>query len=120
MKSGYEVAYRWNLSKNGYNLEVRNSLWSRFWKIRVQERIKIVTWKLFYNGLLVADNLRKRGCETDITCVFCGFIEESLKHLFIDCWLVKSFWGLLREAQWPDGACSSLEDWIWHVPTFEY
>lgn len=90
VKSGYDIAYNWKLSVEGCrgessNVEDMIRAWTGFCKIRVPGIVKLMSWKLYYNGLPMACNLRARGCETGINCQFCGFNDESTKHIFLDC-----------------------------------
>lgn len=90
-------------------------MWSRLWRIRLPHKIKIVTWRLFYNRLPISSNLRKRGCETNLTSVFCGFKEESTRHVFIDCWWTKNFWSMLNVGAWSEAVSEFFGDWIWFI-----
>lgn len=97
------------------NYVERNEGWIRFWKIKVPDRVKLTTWRLYRNGLPVACSLHKRGCITMLGCQFCGFKEEDTTHVFFDCWWSKSFWKKL-DVLWPDsGAASSTGDRLWHA-----
>lgn len=91
VKSGYAFARRWILATQFHIGEasdwVQNSqVWDRFWKIRAPDRIKLLTWRLFYDSLPVYSNLRMRGCDSGKGCVFCSFKDENSNHLFFNRW----------------------------------
>lgn len=100
------------MGESSNNME-RTKGWSRFWKLRVPVRVKLMTWRLFHNGLPVAGNLSKRGCVTELCCPFCGFKDENSKHVFIECWWAKCYWSSL-EVTWPDSNAASVGDCLWY------
>lgn len=100
IKSGYELARRWILASQhdqgeGSDWVQARQIWSRLWKIRTSDRVKLVVWRLFHNSLPVFANLRKRGCDTGQGCALCGYMTEDTDHLFFNCWWTKGFWDSL-------------------------
>ena len=70
-----------------------NSLWSKFWKLPVPFKVKSFLWKLFLNRLPTIDNIRQRSNLTLFSkCGFCNQHEETLHHLFLDCFKIKRSW----------------------------
>lgn len=95
-------------------------MWKKFWRTRVIDRAKLVTWRLFHNSLLFC-NLRKRGCNTDQGCVFCGFKLENASHLFVNCWWSKCFWSSLgmENKVWYSVENFNIGDWVWYILSME-
>lgn len=63
----------------------------------VPNRVKIHTWSVFYNALPVAYNLKRRRCDTHLSRYgVCGFIEESVEHVFIGYWWAQALWRSLN------------------------
>lgn len=61
------------------------------WRIKIPNRVKLVTWRLLHNSLPVLTNLGK-GCMTETSCLFCGYKDECSDHLFRECWWTKYLW----------------------------
>ncbi|KAL9668951.1 hypothetical protein QQ045_006492 [Rhodiola kirilowii] len=96
VKSAYTLVMNWVEAKRGQvgqisNTEILHKAWRNLWRTRLPERIKIMSWRVFYNALPVGSNLRRRGCPSKLSCCFCGFKEESVSHIFLDCWWIKEF-----------------------------
>lgn len=70
----------------------RERIWNRFWKMKVPDDMKILTWRLFYNAPPVFHNLLRRGVGDRRKCALCGFEEKNTRHLFMECWWLKSVW----------------------------
>lgn len=57
----------------------------RVWKMKVLPRMKVFPWLVYYNKILTAENLAKRGWNMPSTCVLCRQNNESIKHMFFEC-----------------------------------
>lgn len=94
------MARIWNQSRQ-YNYgemsdySVNAAIWNKFWKTRIPNRVKLVTWCLLHNSLPVFSNLEKRGCNVSNECGFRGFKKEDATHLFMDCSWPRCLWKLL-------------------------
>lgn len=42
------------------------------WKFKIPSKWKVLLWKIFYDGIAVKDNLRKRGMKGDVECDYYG------------------------------------------------
>lgn len=87
--------------------------------MKVPDRIKLVTWRLYYNALPVFSKLSKMGCNTGNVCVFCGFKVEDAKHLFVNCWWSNYFWVAmgLNDLVWKHTWNWTIADWVWSIIT---
>lgn len=126
MKSGYEIARQWILAKQGKGGEVSdmsniNQTWSKFWKVRVPDRVKMIPWRIFHNSLPLFTNLLKKGCSLNTSCLFCGFKQEDFNHLFFDCWRSKCIWRSLglENKFWQTTDQWNIDDIIWYIMTEE-
>lgn len=61
--------------------------------------------------LLAIENLMPRGC----TLFFCDFKNDSLSHLFLECWWARIYWSKLGLIDWPEEVSKSPSDWLWFV-----
>ncbi|KAL9671595.1 hypothetical protein QQ045_009165 [Rhodiola kirilowii] len=121
VKTGYMMAKDWVDAKRrsvggSSNADNDCPVWRNSGKsvYCITERIKVMVWRLFHDSLPVAANLlRKRVCETQIVCCFCGWGNETVKHLFLDCWWAMCLWTKLAIEAWPADREGSVTDWLW-------
>lgn len=93
--------------------ERRELVWRRFWRTKVPEGMKILTWRLYHNALPIFRNLSRRGVDVQRECRFCGYKEESIRHLFLECWWAKCLWrGLGITLDYYD-IYSNPHNWLW-------
>lgn len=64
-------------------------LWNAIWNINCIPRAKITIWKIISNSLPTKVNLAKRGMNTNMFCLFCRSIGESMEHVFWNCKFVR-------------------------------
>jgi hypothetical protein len=69
---------------------IRNTL---IWKFKIPLKIKIFMWYLQKKVVLTKDNLAKRNWDGDKQCCLC-YANESIQHLFNECFSAKKLWGL--------------------------
>lgn len=67
------------------------SFWRNLWRLKIQDKVKIFTWRLYHGFVPLGTVLSKRGCVSNKHCWFCNFREESANHVFLECWLAKAF-----------------------------
>jgi len=89
---------RWKLTRNGefsvksMYMDVINSntiLSSKHvWKVNVPLKIKVLMWFVHNQVILTKENLAKRNWTGPTRGSFCN-MDESIKHLFLDCLLVE-------------------------------
>lgn len=96
VKSGYELTRQWKIANQVTGGEVSDwaditKTWSKFWKIHIPDRVKLVTWNIFHDSLPLFTNLIKKGCLMNTMCVFCSSKQENANHLFSDCWWESAF-----------------------------
>ena len=66
--------------------------WSKIWKIRGSERLKMFLWRVVVNALPTRENLMCRMDIPDPSCVLCNQGVESAIHLFSRCQAAKALW----------------------------
>lgn len=66
--------------------------WCKIWRIPVPNKIKHFLWRLAHNTVAVRANLRRRGMDIDVNCLFCRTKDEDSWHLFFKCKHVKKIW----------------------------
>lgn len=82
------------------------------------DRIKIQTWKTFHHAIPVFSTLAKRGIEgdqCDLKCCFCGFKQETVEHLFLQCWWSRMLWDKLQVGVISPEYQSTVADWLWFL-----
>lgn len=67
----------------------------QLWKVDCPLKIKLFTWLLIENRVLVWPNLQTRGWEGPSRCYLCLLQCETISHLFIYCPFVRAVWQLL-------------------------
>lgn len=67
------------------NMPAIGSHTHRIWKFRVAPRIKVFAWLVYYNKILTADNVAKRGWNLPSICFLCRRASETVYHLFSEC-----------------------------------
>ncbi|XP_021754581.1 uncharacterized protein LOC110719908 [Chenopodium quinoa] len=76
---------------------------------------KLFLWRLFHDGIVVKDNLARRGIQVDAICDHCGVGLEDSQHLFRFCILAKEVWENGSLTICPDfPGFNSLKRWIQH------
>jgi hypothetical protein len=61
--------------------------------MRVPLKIKIFMWYIEKGVILTKDNLARRNSNGSKQCCFCTN-NESIHHLFYNCYYAKFLWGL--------------------------
>jgi hypothetical protein len=64
------------------------------WKMKVPQKVKVFTWFLHREEILIKDNLTKRNWTGSETCCFCD-CKECIQHLFFDCPFAKIIWRII-------------------------
>jgi hypothetical protein len=100
-----EDVFRWDLHQSGqffihsmYQALINNGLVptnNKIWKVWIPLKIKIFMWYLYKGVVLTKGNLAKRNWNGSKQCSFCCK-EESIQHLFFDCYYAKFMWGLIQ------------------------
>lgn len=80
-----------------------------WWRLPVPPKIQVFMWLVFRNRILTKDNLRKRGWDGDITCMFCGEVETA-NHLLSNCFLVQQILCWLGQSHLHFHNWNSLQD----------
>ncbi|KAL0391145.1 UNVERIFIED_CONTAM: hypothetical protein Scaly_0471600 [Sesamum calycinum] len=61
----------------------RSPLRKALWQANVPRKIRVFTWKLAQNALLLGVNSQKRMQDLEIMCPFCQHEEEDVAHAFL-------------------------------------
>jgi ribonuclease HI len=92
---------------------VSSAFWKSIWKLNLNDRLRLFLWKIAWNILPTKERLGQLFPISDIHCPLCNMAEDSLHHLFFDCFFARVVW---RLSFWPlDSTAfrfSSMEDWI--------
>jgi hypothetical protein len=64
------------------------------WRLKLPLKIKVFLWNLCRGAILTKDNLARRRWNGSLTCRFCNN-NESIHHLFFDCYIAKSIWRII-------------------------
>ena len=72
--------------------DCRNALWKRMWHLEIPAKTKIFAWKACMDGLLMAENFKKREINIDELCLRCGKGPETISHSLIYCDIARRVW----------------------------
>lgn len=62
------------------------------WKMKTAPKIKHFLWRMLSNALAVGAILNHRGIITDPQCWRCCESEETVEHLFFQCFCAQAIW----------------------------
>lgn len=72
VKSGYHVQRQLDAEvtqptqvPHSSSSQLRNTIMHKLWMLNIPPKLKIFWWKIFHNGLPVAANLVRRGCQVN-------------------------------------------------------
>jgi hypothetical protein len=91
------------------------SQWKLFWKLNLNDRLKLFLWKIAWD--IVPSKSRLNAVfsipASNLICPLCKVEEDSLSHLFFNCFFARIAW---RFSYWPLDSMKwtslSLVDWI--------
>jgi hypothetical protein len=92
-----------------------SSQWKFFWKINLNDRLKLFLWKIAWD--IVPSKIRLNAVFpipfSQLVCPLCKVEEDSLPHLFFSCFFARVSW---RLSPWPLDSLKwsslTLLDWI--------
>ena len=71
----------------------KEDCFEEIWKLKIPSKIVVFAWRLFRDRLSTRKNLQRRQVQiTDMSCPFCGSVEEEASHLFIHCIKIQPIW----------------------------
>lgn len=77
------------------NLLLRRRTWDKLWKLRVQDRLKLILWKVEVGAIKTREALGRifhREDEDQFRCPLCKDFPEDTLHLFVHCHVVEKAW----------------------------
>ncbi|XVE65706.1 hypothetical protein DITRI_Ditri08aG0021300 [Diplodiscus trichospermus] len=125
----------WNFSKDGsytvrsayrvaiqlffpYDIFKVTGDWWDLWNLKVPPKIKAFLWRLGINVLPNRDNLRSKGVQVPLECVFCNGELENSWHSFINCSYAQQCWNLSGLSQRVNSVADDSEgmiEWLFKV-----
>jgi hypothetical protein len=92
----------------------------KLWKLNLNDRLKLFLWKIAWD--IVPSKSRLNSVflipQTDLVCPLCKVEEDSLSHLFFNCFFARISW---RQSPWPLDSPKwsglSLAEWIQGILT---
>jgi hypothetical protein len=115
------VVWKWASKKSFMVKSVYNHLsrgdagpsFSKVWRSRLSEKIKIFMWLLEQKAILTKDNMLKRKWQRDPGCYFCGN-HEDCDHLMFTCPVSRVIWGVITTCFKQKHRPSAYEQfWLW-------
>ncbi len=67
-------------------------IWTKFWKLKMHERLKVHFWRVATYLIPTKDKLTRTEQQADACCLFCGESREIAWHLFQSCDVAKLIW----------------------------
>jgi hypothetical protein len=87
--------------------------WKSIWKLNLNDRLRLFLWKIAWNILPTKERLGHLFPISDTHCPLCKVADDSLTHLFFECFFARVVW---RLSFWLlDSTAfhfSSMVDWI--------
>ena len=78
-------------SSDGQN---RGLIWTRLWKFRLPNKIKLFGWRACHNILPTKENLVRRRITQDSVCERCNQGPESGLHALWECGVARDVWAV--------------------------
>lgn len=67
------------------NAKEQKQIWKVLWKLQIQNKVKVFTWRACKNGLPTKANLKKRQVLMEENCIFHGDGVEDVLHALYYC-----------------------------------
>ena len=92
VRSSYYEAHK--LFKNeDLDRSLRTRAWKIIWMAKVAPKVKYFMWRMLHECLPTRSILKAKGIQMANVCPVCGIQEETIPHLFFDCWVSSDVWG---------------------------
>jgi hypothetical protein len=106
---------------NPPNSPLTASNWKLLWKLNLNDRLRLFLWKIAWD--IVPSNSRLNTIfsipKANLVCPLCKVEEDSLSHLFFNCFFARISW---RLSPWPldslKWSALSLPDWIKEIKLY--
>ena len=86
VKSSYKISQEHKtIINHGVN-------WSKLWKLKIHERLKILMWQIESNTIPTKQNLEVRLGSNNSLCPLCNEDVESNANLFFHCQFARAIW----------------------------
>jgi ribonuclease HI len=70
------------------------AIWKAIWTVKSLPKIDMFVWTVAQKGVLLGENLRKRGWAGPTRCLLCCQEEETTNHLLLACPFAREVWKL--------------------------
>ena len=89
----YSAQSAYLMLREGGSTASKDQAYVELWKLKIPSKIAIFAWRLFQDKLPTKSNLLRRQLQlTDVSCPFCGGMEEEASHLFFHCSKIRPIW----------------------------
>jgi hypothetical protein len=88
-KSAYLVDQHSRISDSG---PLQPTEWKKLWNLKVNERLKLMLWKIAWESLSTKEFIGNHIHLDDINCPHCNSQTESVVHLFFECPIAVIIW----------------------------
>ncbi|XP_042969130.1 uncharacterized protein LOC122301822 [Carya illinoinensis] len=93
---------------------IPSNTWKNLWKLKVQDRLKYLCWKILSNIIQTKELLKNFFPidSDDCICPICQTGIESQEHLFLNCSFTRMLW---RQSPWPlniSSLAETMNHWI--------
>ena len=89
MKFGYDVTKQLRKAESNSRetlvQRANDSFWSRIWKAKVPNKVKIFSWRACQNIFPTQDNLVRKRVTEDARCCFFQRATETILHVLWEC-----------------------------------
>ena len=110
VKSAYFLDQESRFADSGV---LKKKEWKHLWKLKLQERLKLLLWKIANNSLPAKAILCSRLNICEDLCPRCNSEQETIEHVFFKCPFAIIVW---RNSVWPINfigmPSQPIEDWV--------
>jgi hypothetical protein len=79
---GIELRDIGKVTSSSMHADGERQIWKKLWQLPVPPKVKVFSWHVVHNGLVVQANKKSRGMEVQATCALCGGVED-VHHVVI-------------------------------------
>ncbi|KAL0431157.1 UNVERIFIED_CONTAM: hypothetical protein Sradi_0741700 [Sesamum radiatum] len=117
MRSAYEL-FMQHLEEAGTSLrhtQDRDILpsWNFLWRAKVPPKVLLLAWRACQEAIPVCYNLRRRGLNIPILCIWCGHETEDVLHVLLRCSFSRQTRALSGLPwHWINSEANNTEEWM--------
>ncbi|KAA3455702.1 reverse transcriptase [Gossypium australe] len=114
VRSSYKLLQNWDPTAYALHDNYRD-FYRKLWRVEIPTKIKIFTWKISWNYIASKVNLHARRLGNNNVCPQCCRGEETLNHLFRECFVSVEIWRALPDMNLTSFSNLEFSRWLTSV-----